>query len=138
MMKQTRRIRISFLICTGLIIAAFWGGFYMGGSRLSVDVAPIQTASGTDGTDENVTEPASNSGTDHTTVESMNNLKEEKYYIKVSGDYLSVYFSDTGRLYFETSLKVSDLPEYLRKDAVNGISFSSLENLYSFLENYSS
>ena len=45
----------------------------------------------------------------------MNHLSEEKYYVKVSGEYLSVYFSDTDRLYFETSLKVSNLPEYLRK-----------------------
>ncbi len=138
MMKQTRMIRISFLICTGLIIAAFWGGFYMGSSQFSADVAPIQTASGNDETKENSTASTQKSSTDNTTVESMNNLKEEKYYVKVSGEYLSVYFSDTDRLYFETSLKVSDLPEYLRKDAVNGISFSSLENLYSFLENYSS
>ena len=138
MMKRTRIIRISFLICTGLVIVAFWGGFYMGGSQLSVDVAPIQTASGTDEAKEDTTDSALKNSTDDTTVESMNNLKEEKYYVKVSGEYLSVYFSDTDRLYFETSLKVSDLPEYLREDAVNGISFSSLENLYSFLENYSS
>lgn len=68
----------------------------------------------------------------------MNHLSEEKYYVKVSGEYLSVYFSDTDRLYFETSLKVSNLPEYLRRDALAGIPFTSLENLYSFLENYSS
>lgn len=49
------------------------------------------------------------------TVESMKALSEEKYYLKASGEYLSVYFSDTDRLYFETSLKVSDLPEKLRK-----------------------
>ena len=76
------------------------------------------------------------SGTD--SVESMNHLSEEKYYVKVSGEYLSVYFSDTDRLYFETILKVSNLPEYLRRDALEGIPFTSLENLYSFLENYSS
>lgn len=68
----------------------------------------------------------------------MKTLSEEKYYLKASGEYLSVYFSDTDRLYFETSLKVSDLPEKLRKNAINGIKFTSLENLYSFLENYSS
>ena len=68
----------------------------------------------------------------------MNALSEEKYYLKASGEYLSVYFADTDRLYFETSLKVSDLPEKLRKNAIHGIRFTSLENLYSFLENYSS
>ena len=103
MMKQTRIIRISFLICTICMVAAFWSGFYFGESQLKADTAPVQTASCPD-----------------------------------AGEYLSVYFSDTDRLYFETSLKVSNLPEYLRRDALEGIPFTSLENLYSFLENYSS
>ena len=138
MMKQTRMIRMSFLICTILSIASFWGGYYMGGYQLSSDVKPILTASGNEDMPDKISTSDQKRSADTTVVESMNNLKEEKYYLKVSGEYLSVYFSDTDRLYFETSLKVSELPEYLRKDALNGISFSSLENLYSFLENYSS
>lgn len=138
MMKQTRIIRISFLICTICMVAAFWSGFYFGGSQLNADTAPVQTASDkdTDSQKSTTEEKKNTSRTD--SVESMSNLSEEKYYVKVSGTYLSVYFSDTDRLYFETSLKVSDLPEYLRKDALEGIPFTSLENLYSFLENYSS
>ena len=119
MMKQTRIIRISFLICTICMVAAFWSGFYFGESQLKADTAPVQTASCPD-------------------TDSKKSSTEEKYYVKVSGEYLSVYFSDTDRLYFETSLKVSNLPEYLRRDALEGIPFTSLENLYSFLENYSS
>ena len=110
----------------------------MGGYQLSSDVKPILTASGNEDMPDKISTSDQKRSADTTVVESMNNLKEEKYYLKVSGEYLSVYFSDTDRLYFETSLKVSELPEYLRKDALNGISFSSLENLYSFLENYSS
>ncbi len=131
-MKQTRMIRISFLICTGMMIVAFWGGYYMGGYQLSGDYTPVQTASSAEENSGEVYAAQSES------VESMNHVKEEKYYVKVTGEYLSVYFSDTDRLYFETGLKLTDLPEYLRKDALEGISFSSLENVYSFLENYSS
>ena len=111
---------------------------YFGESQLKADTAPVQTASCPDAdSKKSSTEEKKNiSGTD--SVESMNHLSEEKYYVKVSGEYLSVYFSDTDRLYFETSLKVSNLPEYLRRDALEGIPFTSLENLYSFLENYSS
>lgn len=138
MMKQTRIIRISFLICTICMVVAFWSGFYFGESQLKADTAPVQTAScpDTDSEKSSTEEKKNISGTD--SVESMNHLSEEKYYVKVSGEYLSVYFSDTDRLYFETSLKVSNLPEYLRRDALEGIPFTSLENLYSFLENYSS
>ena len=114
MMKQTRIIRISFLICTICMVAAFWSGFYFGESQLKADTAPVQTAScpDTDSKKSSTEEKKNISGTDF--VESMNHLSEEKYYVKVSGEYLSVYFSDTDRLYFETSLKVSNLPEYLR------------------------
>ena len=45
MMKQTRIIRISFLICTICMVAAFWSGFYFGESQLKADTAPVQTAS---------------------------------------------------------------------------------------------
>lgn len=87
---------------------------------------------------QNADDKKENTVAKNETVESMNALSEEKYYLKASGEYLSVYFADTDRLYFETSLKVSDLPEKLRKNAIHGIRFTSLENLYSFLENYSS
>lgn len=43
MMKQTRIIRISFLICTICMVAAFWSGFYFGESQLKADTAPVQT-----------------------------------------------------------------------------------------------
>ena len=136
MMKQTRMIRISFFIVTALIIGAFWGGFYFGGSLSGNADSGIQIASVEDQAQEAANDNAD--GKKENTVASMKALSEEKYYLKASGEYLSVYFSDTDRLYFETSLKVSDLPEKLRKNAINGIKFTSLENLYSFLENYSS
>ena len=138
MMKQTRMIRISFFIVTALIIGAFWGGFYFGGSLSGNADSGIQIASVEDQAQEAADGKKENTVAKQETVESMKALSEEKYYLKASGEYLSVYFSDTDRLYFETSLKVSDLPEKLRKNAINGIKFTSLENLYSFLENYSS
>ena len=100
MMKQTRIIRISFLICTICMVAAFWSGFYFGESQLKADTAPVQTAScpDTDSKKSSTEEKKNISGTD--SVESMNHLSEEKYYVKVSGEYLSVYFSDTDRLFF--------------------------------------
>ena len=45
MMKQTRMIRISFFIVTALIIGAFWGGFYFGGSLSGNADSGIQIAS---------------------------------------------------------------------------------------------
>ena len=41
-------------------------------------------------------------------------------------------------IYFETDLKLTDLPEELQEEAKTGISFSDISEVYSFLENYSS
>ena len=77
MMKQTRIIRISFLICTICMVAAFWSGFYFGESQLKADTAPVQTAScpDTDSKKSSTEEKKNISGTD--SVESMNHLSEE-------------------------------------------------------------
>ncbi|MFR5702218.1 MAG: hypothetical protein ACLUD0_10315 [Eubacterium ramulus] len=82
------------------MVAAFWGEtFTFGESQLKADTAPVQTAScpDTDSKKSSTGRKKNISGTD--SVESMNHLSEEKYYLKSPGEYLSVYFSDTDRLY---------------------------------------
>ena len=68
----------------------------------------------------------------------MKDIKSRKYYIKEGDGYLTVYYSDSDRIYFETDLKLTDLPEELQEEAKTGISFSDISEVYSFLENYSS
>ena len=86
MMKQTRMIRISFFIVTALIICAFWGGFYFGGSLSGNADSGIQIASVEDQTQEaanqNADDKKENTVAKNETVESMNALSEEKYYLK--------------------------------------------------------
>ncbi len=148
-MKQTRIIRISFLIAAIFIVAAFWAGFYFGENSTQPDnilaategSENISSNRNTDRTSD-VTKPAETAQTKEQepeeTVESMKDVEEEQYYLKLADDYLAVYHSDTDQIYFETGLKLSDLPEDLREKAKTGITFSSMEELYSFLENYSS
>lgn len=148
-MKQTRIIRISFLIAAAFIVAAFWAGFYFGENSTQPDnilaategSENISTNRNTDRTSD-VTKPEGTAQTKEQepeeTVESMKDVEEERYYLKLEDDYLAVYHSDTDQIYFETGLKASDLPEDLQEKAKTGIPFSSLEELYSFLENYSS
>lgn len=148
-MKQTRIIRISFLIAAAFIVAAFWGGFYFGENSTQPDNILIasdenENTSSSQKTDRtsDISKAAENVRTKEEepeeTVESMKDVEAERYYLKLEDDYLAVYNSDTDKIYFETGLKVSDLPEDLQEKAKTGIPFSSLEELYSFLENYSS
>ncbi len=148
-MKQTRIIRISFLLSAALIVGAFWAGFYFGEN--STEPGNILTAS-EENYDTSIKSTTNNTATDtavsdaqaqeqeeaEQSVESMKDIKEACYYLKASDGYLAVYDSNTDQVYFETGLKPTDLPADLQEKAKTGISFSSLEELYSFLENYSS
>ena len=146
-MKQTRIIRISFFICAALLVVGFWSGFYMG--EHAAEPEQILTASGekennADNNPDTPSDPLNNESvsskesTDEETVESMKDIKSRKYYIKEGDGYLTVYYSDSDRIYFETDLKLTDLPEELQEEAKTGIFFSDISEVYSFLENYSS
>lgn len=148
-MKQTRIIRISFLIAAVFIVASFWAGFYFGENNTQPDNILVASEDGENAAsgqkterEADVSQKAENVQQEEEepeeTVESMKDVEEERYYLKLADDYLAVYHSDTDQIYFETGLKLTDLPEDLQEKAEEGISFSSLEELYSFLENYSS
>ena len=75
-----------------------------------------------------------------------NNTKQEElvaetelcYYIKDSEGYVTVYESDQKTVYEYTSILVADLPENVQEQLKEGIKVTSLEQVYGFLENYSS
>lgn len=60
------------------------------------------------------------------------------YYIKAENGRLVVYESKTKEVYMETSIEVDVLSEQMRQRIEEGIYFESEENLYDFLESYSS
>lgn len=140
-MKQVRIIRISFFICAVLTICAFWAGFYFGNNQpeteklITENTVDLYSDQKTDITQDNMTNAKEKA---EDTVESMNSMPSETYYLKINGDYLAVYKGTSSTVYFETDLKPEDLPETLQKKLTSGLEFDSLEELYSFLENYSS
>ncbi|MCD8152323.1 MAG: hypothetical protein LUD71_04480 [Clostridiales bacterium] len=135
-MRQVRIIRISFLICAALTVIAFWSGFYYGSS--GTDEVQLVTENTTDIYKESVTEAAGDEVTDTDAVESMTEVSPETYYLRRNGSYLSVYQGDSAEVYFDTGIRVSDLPYALQEAAGEGIAFEDLGELYGFLENYSS
>lgn len=60
------------------------------------------------------------------------------FYLKEEDGYVMVYEADKKTLYEPTSIVAAQLPETLRGEILEGKYLKSQEELYSFLENYSS
>ena len=64
--------------------------------------------------------------------------KEEGYFIKEKDGYIIVYLSDEKTVYEYTDIKVEILPEEIQKKIKSGNYITDIQQLYNFLENYSS
>lgn len=78
--------------------------------------------------------------TDASSTKIVNNTSSKKshYVMKLVGDYVHVYYQDGNTLYETTDILYSDLPASLQEELRAGKSVYSLEELYSFLETYTS
>lgn len=68
----------------------------------------------------------------------VQNEVEICYYIKEADGYLIVLDSDQKTPYEYTSILVEELPEHVQEQVKEGLKFTSLAQVYGFLENYSS
>ncbi|MCM1161367.1 MAG: hypothetical protein NC412_09095 [Roseburia sp.] len=66
------------------------------------------------------------------------NLNNENFYLLVENEYINVYYSDLKTVYLYTDILLSDLPEDIQQDILNKKYIESEEELYNFLESYSS
>jgi hypothetical protein len=68
-----------------------------------------------------------------------NTLEESYQYIILEEDgHLLVYYSDNMTVFFDSGILAANLPEAILQKLETGIRFSDEEELYEFLENYSS
>lgn len=65
-------------------------------------------------------------------------LENENFYLLVENEYINVYYSDLKTVYLYTDILLSDLPEDIQQDILNKKYIESEEELYNFLESYSS
>ena len=72
------------------------------------------------------------------TTESLAVYEPDAYIIKQKDGILVVYQSDGITEFFETNIRIRDLNEDMVKKLENGIRFSDDQELYAFLESYSS
>ena len=66
------------------------------------------------------------------------NPKKAQFLIIEEDGYLVIYNQITSERYDNTSIYVKDLPERLQKELESGLYFYNEQELYDFLENYSS
>lgn len=73
-----------------------------------------------------------------TVINSNKEIKSYQYIILEDQGRLSVYCSDNRTLYMNTGIPVNALTDELKTRLPSGICFETEEELYEFLENYSS
>ncbi len=70
--------------------------------------------------------------------ESLNVVEPYKFVLMEEKGYIAVFHADRTTLYASTDILVSELPEELQEEIKEGKNIDSEEQLYNFLENYSS
>lgn len=133
-MKNTNRIRIYFFTIALTAAASYYIGYqytigleseqeYLADANNSMDTEQLSS--------ENTTE------SDEALASS--NIKIPYEYVMVAEDgYLTVYMSDLQTVYLYTDIKLDDLSDELQSEIAKGKFFTDIEELYDFLENYSS
>lgn len=64
--------------------------------------------------------------------------KNSEYLLKELNGYVIVYLGDEKTVYEVTGISITELPKEVQSQIQEGIKFDSINELYAFLENYSS
>lgn len=75
---------------------------------------------------------------DTESIESAHITPPHQYVVMEEEGFLTVYLDNTDTVYMYTGIVSSTLPMELQEEISNGKAFSNLEDLYRFLESYSS
>ncbi len=62
----------------------------------------------------------------------------ESFYLMVENNYIVVYLDDKETVYMYTDILLTELPDRIQQDVINVMFVPDEENLYDFLETYSS
>lgn len=124
-MKKTNRIRIFFVLTALTVCVAYYSGYHYMLER-NKEKESITA-------EENKKEDEKLSA-----VESANMTQPHRYLVMDDDGYLCVYMDNTDTLYMYTDIRTSELPEKLKEEIKTGKVFQNLEELYLFLESYSS
>lgn len=113
-----RNYGISILLCTAILCALYAGSYQ----------SMYAEESQTENTEEFSIAPA----------EAGREKKLYQYCLKEKDGYVYVYLADGKTIYEPTSILLEELPKNIRKKIKKGLYLLDDQELYSFLENYSS
>ena len=136
-MKKVNRIRLYFILGTVFGIGGYFTGYHYvtGTFPEEITSAPKLTAQ-----KEKPAEQTEDGVKTDTAQAAESALIQENYeYVIVAEDgYLSVYRADLKTKYMDTDISVKELDDAAKKAVQTGKKIENTEELYSFLENYSS
>lgn len=115
-----RRTGICIFICVLLIVIS--GGVYAwtSGRKKPIEIQPTEQQ------------------TQEIALESVKSQEFYAYIIFDRDGSLSVYYGDNETLYMETGIITDTLPVEIQREVKEGMRFASIEELFDFLESYSS
>lgn len=123
-MNKTNRIRTFFVLGAGLLIA---GGYYWNYTVQKQEEARLTKEK------QQIEETK-----DEDTRETGSEKKAYEYVIVNEDGYLTVYKKDLKTVYLHTDISYEELHDDLQQKIDNGYPIQTPEELYDFLENYSS
>ena len=132
-MRKTCSIRL--LVCISLFVAALaaCAGFFAGTLKNWNTYEKRITF-----LEEENTKLASRGEEKQEVEESLNVVEPYEYILLEEKGYVVVYHTDRKTLYASTDILISELPQELQQEIKKGKYIGSEEQLYNFLENYSS
>ena len=71
-------------------------------------------------------------------VDTVEEVNKPEYCLLIEEDFLVVYLSSTGEMYFNTGINADELSPDILDRIGQGLGFETEEELFDFLENYSS
>ncbi len=135
MMKKVNRIRLYFILGTVFGITGYFAGYRYVTGKFPEEITVMP---------ESATEPETDQGRGaeepdtEPVAESALIQKSCEYVIVAEDGYLSVYRADQKTKYMDTDISVKELNDDIKEEIRHGKKFENAEELYGFLENYSS
>lgn len=121
-----RKYSIGFLTCCALAIIAITFAYQFSYQKAKERAEKIR-----------IEEQQAGSDTSSVTTDSRVSKNNGYYLFEVNG-YIVVYLSDRQTPYEYTDIHYEELPDLIRQEIRNGKYIANTEELYGFLENYSS
>lgn len=129
-MKKTNCIRYFVVVTIVCACLSYYLGYEI--------IGELKSTKGNEQTKVAATEEVTEDNRVNSEVEIANMDVPYEYVIVEEEGYLTVYMKDLQTVYMYTDVSYADLSEDLQKEITNGKKFSTLKELYDFLENYSS